>query len=149
MTSSSFLPVWESLHFIGMSLLIGIVGIVDLRLLGMAKRLPLAPLQKLMPWAVLGFLLSLISGSVFIAANAAQYLGPPISLSFLAKMFFVLLACLNAVLFYASGLKRVVDGVGAGEDAPVGAKASAVVSLVLWVGVMYWGRVLQFFGKPF
>ncbi len=150
MTSANWiLPVCESLHFIGMSLLVGIVGIFDLRLLGMAKRLPVAPLQRLMPWALLGFLLSLGTGIVFIAGNPRQYVGPPLSLSFVAKMFFILLACLNVVFFYATGLKRVVDGVGAGEDAPAGAKVSAVVSLLLWIGVIYWGRILQFFGKSF
>jgi len=146
---SWLLPVCESVHFIGMALLVGIVGVFDLRLLGMAKQLPVAPLQRLMPWALLGFVLSLASGVAFIAGNPGQYLGPPISLSFLAKMFFLLLAGVNVLLFYASGLKRIVDGVEAGGDAPFGAKASAVVSLALWVGVMYWGRVLQFFGKPF
>jgi hypothetical protein len=146
--SSWVLPVCESLHFIGMAMLVGIVGVFDLRLLGMAKRLPVAPLQRLMPWALLGFVLSLGSGLVFITANPRQYLAP-LSLSFVAKMFFILLACLNVLLFYATGLKRAVDGVDAGQDAPLGAKVSAGVSLFLWVGVMYWGRVLQFFGKSF
>jgi hypothetical protein len=148
MSSSWVLPVCESLHFIGMALLVGIVGVFDLRLLGMAKRLPVAPLQRLMPWALLGFVLSLGSGLVFITANPRQYLAP-LSLSFVAKMFFILLACLNVVFFYATGLKRAVDVVDAGQDAPFGAKISAGVSLFLWVGVMYWGRVLQFFGKSF
>ena len=146
--SSWVLPVCESLHFIGMAMLVGIVGVFDLRLLGMAKRLPVAPLQRLMPFALLGFVLSLGSGLVFITANPRQYLAP-LSLSFVAKMFFILLACLNVVFFYATGLKRAVDGVDAGQDAPLGAKVSAGVSLFLWVAVMYWGRVLQFFGKSF
>jgi hypothetical protein len=148
MSSSWILPVCESLHFIGMAMLVGIVGVFDLRLLGMAKRLPVAPLQRLMPWALLGFVLSLGSGLVFITANPRQYLAP-LSLSFVAKMFFILLACLNVLFFYATGLKRAVDGVDAGQDAPLGAKVSAGISLFLWVGVMYWGRVLQFFGKSF
>ena len=148
MSSSWVLPVCESLHFIGMAMLVGIVGVFDLRLLGMAKRLPVAPLQRLMPFALLGFVLSLGSGLVFITANPRQYLAP-LSLSFVAKMFFILLACLNVLFFYATGLKRAVDGVDAGQDAPLGAKVSAVVSLFLWAGVMYWGRVLQFFGKSF
>jgi hypothetical protein len=131
-----------------MAMLVGIVGVFDLRLLGMAKRLPVAPLQRLMPWALLGFVLSLGSGLVFITANPRQYLAP-LSLSFVAKMFFILLACLNVLFFYATGLKRAADGVDAGQDAPFGAKVSAGVSLLLWVGVMYWGRVLQFFGKSF
>ena len=146
--SSWVLPVCESLHFIGMAMLVGIVGVFDLRLLGMAKRLPVAPLQRLMPFALLGFVLSLGSGLVFITANPRQYLAP-LSLSFVAKMFFILLACLNVLFFYATGLKRAVDGVDAGQDAPLGAKVSAGVSLFLWVGVMFWGRVLQFFGKSF
>jgi hypothetical protein len=149
MSASWVLPVCESLHFIGMSMLVGIVGIFDLRLLGVAKRLPIAPLQRLMPWAFLGFLMSLGTGIVFIAGNPRQYVGPPLSLSFVAKMLFIVLACLNVIFFYVSGLKRVVDGVGPGGDAPVAARVSAVVSLLLWVGVMYWGRMLQFFGKSF
>ena len=83
---------------------------------------------------------------VFIAANPRQYVAP-LSLSFVAKMFFILLACLNVFLFYVTGMKHAVDGVEGGQDAPLAAKVSAGVSLFLWVGVMYWGRVLQFFGN--
>ena len=142
-------PLCESLHFIGMAMLVGVAGVIDLRLLGMAKGLPLAPLQRLMPWAALGFAINLITGFVFIAGNPRQYIGPPLSLSFAAKMLFILLAGLNVLLFYITGLKRLVDRVEAGHDAPLGAKVSAAVSLFLWVGVMYWGRMLQFFGKSF
>ena len=144
-----FLPLCEALHFIGMALLVGVVGVLDLRMLGMAKGLPLGPLQRLMPWAVLGFVINLVTGFVFIAGNPRQYIGPPLSLSFAAKMLFIVLGGLNVILFYVSGLKRVVDGVEAGHDAPLGAKVSAAVSLFLWVGVMYLGRMLQFFGKSF
>ena len=79
MTASWILPVCESLHFIGMAVLVGFAGILDLRLLGVAKRLPVAPVQRLMPWALLGFAMSLGSGMVFIAGNPRQYLGPPLS----------------------------------------------------------------------
>ena len=142
-------PLCESLHFIGMAMLVGVAGVIDLRLLGMAKGLPLGPLQRLMPWAALGFAINLITGFVFIAGNPRQYIGPPLSLSFAAKMLFIVLAGLNVLLFYTTGLKRLVDRVEAGHDAPLGAKVSAAVSLFLWVGVMYWGRMLQFFGKSF
>ena len=142
-------PLCESLHFIGMAMLVGVAGVIDLRLLGMAKGLPLGPLQRLMPWAALGFVISLITGFVFIAGSPRQYIGPPLSLSFAAKMLFIVLAGLNVLLFYTTGLKRLVDRVEAGHDAPLGAKVSAAVSLFLWLGVMYWGRMLQFFGKSF
>ena len=142
-------PLCEALHFVGMAMLVGVVGVLDLRMLGMAKGLPLEPLQRLMPWAALGFVINLVTGFVFILANPRQYIGPPLSLSFAAKMLFIVFAGLNVLFFYVTGLKRAVDGVGAGQNAPFVAKVSAVVSLVLWVGVMYWGRMLQFFGKPF
>ena len=142
-------PLCESLHFIGMAMLVGVAGVIDLRLLGMAKGLPLGPLQRLMPWAALGFVINLITGFVFIAGNPRQYVGPPLSLSFAAKMLFILLAGLNVLLFYITGLKRLVDRVEAGHDAPLGAKVSAAVSLFLWIGVMYWGRMLPFIGNAF
>src|SRR5260221_9642940 len=117
-----FLPLCESLHFIGMAMLIGVVGVIDLRMLGMAKRLPLAPLQRLVPWAVLGFAINLATGLVFIAANPRQYIGPPLSLSFAAKMLFIIFAGLNAILFYISRLKSMVDRGGGGHEAPIGAQ---------------------------
>jgi hypothetical protein len=143
------LPLCESLHFIGMAMLVGVAGVVDLRILGLAKGLPLGPLQRLLPWAVLGFAINLVTGFLFFAGNPRQYIGPPLSLSFVAKMLFIVLAGMNVVFFYATGLKRRADGVGAGHDAPFGAKVCAAVSLFLWIGVMYWGRMLQFFGKGF
>ena len=48
-------PLCETLHFMGLALLVGIVGVFDLRILGMAKGLPVGPIQRLMPWAILGF----------------------------------------------------------------------------------------------
>lgn len=59
-------PLSEILHFIGLTLLIGIVTVYDLRLLGVAKRMPLAPMRRLLPWAVLGFFLCVATGLVFV-----------------------------------------------------------------------------------
>src|ERR1700682_789919 len=120
-----------------MAMLVGVVGVLDLRMLGMAKGLPLGPLQRLMPWAALGFIINLVTGFLFFAENPRQYIGPPVSLSFVAKMLFIGLAGMNVLFFYVTGLKRQVDGVGAGHDAPFPAKVCAAVSLFLWVGVMY------------
>jgi len=44
---------------------------------------------------------------------------------------------------------RRVDPVAAGQDAPVAAKLVAAISLSLWIGVMYWGRMLPFIGNAF
>ena len=64
-------PLAETFHFIGLCLLVGIVGMFDLRILGIAKDLPLASLKRLLPWGVFGFVLCLVTG----AALRAWYWG--------------------------------------------------------------------------
>ena len=59
----------ETVHFMGICLLMGTIGAFDLRLLGMAKSLPVGPLQRLLPWGVLGFATCLATGLLFIFGN--------------------------------------------------------------------------------
>src|SRR5438270_12768434 len=116
------------------------------RSLGMAKGLPLGPLQRLMPWAILGFVINLTTGFMFFAGDPFQYIH---NVAFGMKLLFIGLAGVNVIVFYVSGLYRHVDNVGAGQDVPVAAKLIAAASLFLWVGVMYWGRMLPFIGNAF
>ncbi len=64
-------------------------------------------------------------------------------------MLCVVLAGLNALLFYTTGLYRRVNPIGAGQDVPMAAKLSAVASLFLWFGVIFWGRMLSFLSDTF
>ncbi len=139
-------PACKTLHFFGLVLLFGSVGVFDLRMLGMAKGLPAGPLRRLTPYAVLGFLINLATGIVFLAGNPAQYVD---NVSFWLKMLFIVLALINALLFYVGGVHRAIQRVGAGEAAPLSAKMVAATSLFLWLGVMYWGRMLAFIGNAF
>ena len=59
-------PLSESLHFVGLILLVGIVTIYDLRLLGVAKSMPVGPLSRLLPWSVLGFCICVVTGLLFV-----------------------------------------------------------------------------------
>jgi hypothetical protein len=68
-------PLCETLHFMGMALLVGIVGVLDLRLLGLARGLPVSPLSKLLPWGLAGFALNLVTGFLFYAGAPEQYMG--------------------------------------------------------------------------
>jgi hypothetical protein len=139
-------PLCETLHFMGLALLVGVVGVLDLRMLGMAKQLPLGPIQRLMPWAVLGFTINLVTGFLFFVGDPAQYLH---NVAFAWKLIFIGAAGVNVILFYVTGLYRRVDSVGAGHDVPLAAKLAAATSLFLWIGVMYWGRMLPFIGNAF
>ena len=65
-------PLAETFHFIGLCLLVGIVGMFDLRILGIAKGLPLASLKRLLPWGVFGFVLCLVTGALFVLGIGAN-----------------------------------------------------------------------------
>jgi hypothetical protein len=145
-----YLWVWgvcQSLHFVGMALLIGTVGIFDLRLLGLARQFPVAALKKLLPWGVFGFILCLATGLFFITGiyaniNIHPYVVLQSDVFLQLKLLFVLLAGVNLLLFYVSGMSHAVDRVAAGQDAPRLAKFFAGASLALWIAVMYFARLI-------
>ena len=66
-------PFCETLHFIGLALVIGFAGVFDLRLLGALKQIPIAALKRCLPWAMAGLTLNLLTGVVFFTANPYQY----------------------------------------------------------------------------
>jgi hypothetical protein len=137
-------PVAESLHFVGLSLLIGTVGLFDLRLLGLGRRIPIAALHRLIPWGLAGFGINAVSGIAFLLAEPDQYVYNP---SFHLKVLFIAAAGLNALTFYLTTYRKVAAN-GAPADAPPAAKAMAAASLSLWVGVIIAGRLLTFY-RPF
>jgi len=144
MKSWWLVPFCKTLHYFGITVLVGIVGLVDLRIFGVAKGLPVRPLQRLMPWAVVSFLVAAASGYALLRINPANSLGPPVNIAFAAKMALLVLIGLNDILYFATGLKRQVDGVGAGQSTSASAKIVATVSIILWIGVVYWSRMLTF-----
>jgi hypothetical protein len=140
-------PACQTLHFFGLAMLFGMVGLLDLRMLGVAKRLPIGPINRVAPpWGFAGFILNLITGFLLYAGDPVQYFH---NVAFRWKMLFVVLAGLNLCAFLITGMSRKVDTIGSGEDAPRLAKCIAAMSLVLWIGVMYWGRMLPFIGSAF
>jgi hypothetical protein len=143
-TQSWTWPICEMIHFFGMALLVGTVGLLDLRMLGVAKALPVAALERLIPWGIAGFALNLITGYVFIVGSPG---GPKDSLAntaFQLKMAFILLAGLNVAAFHFTGVSRRANAVGQGGDAPFAAKIVAASSLFLWLGVIYFGRMIMY-----
>jgi len=60
-------PAAESLHFIGLSLLIGTVGLFDLRLLGLGRSIALPSLHRLVPWGILGYCINVFYGNLFFS----------------------------------------------------------------------------------
>jgi hypothetical protein len=143
--SSWLWPVCEILHFFGLSLLIGIAGFFDLRLLGFMKRVPISAAWTLMPWAKAGFALALITGVTFFVGAPEQYINNP---AFYLKLFFLVVANLNAVYFEVL-YRRQLEAKQLDVDRPLNLKVIAVVSIVSWLFVIYWGRMLPFIGNAF
>ena len=138
-------PASETIHFIGLALVIGIVGFFDLRLVGFFKRVAVAAARDLMPFAVLGFVLNLITGLIFLIGQPQQYVH---NISWWFKFGCLIVAGLNALFFETLVGSRVM-GVGSGEDTPSAAKLVGLLSLVAWIGVLYFGRILPFIGDAF
>jgi len=126
-----------TLHTFGMGVLVGASALLDLRLLGIGRTMPLGPLQSLyrIMWA--GFWLNLATGSALFAADATsrgtQWL-------FFVKMLFVITGVVTMVL-----IRRQLYG-GPAEPTVVtsSARGLAMVSLVAWVGAITAGRLLAY-----
>jgi len=128
------------MHFVGLALLIGTVGILDLRMLGFAKQIPIDPLHRLVPWAMAGFGVNLVTGILAFTGMSNYY---TYDWAFWLKMLAIMLLGLNVAAFYLTGAFNSVEGLGPGEDAPPFAKFIAATSLVLWFAVITLGRYIQ------
>jgi hypothetical protein len=138
-------PLCEILHFFGLSLLIGVAGVFDLRLLGFMKSVPISAAWALMPWAKAGFGLAALTGVTFFVGAPDQYVSNP---AFYAKIFFLILANLNAAYFEVV-YRRQMESKAFDVRLPHAFKAIACVSIVSWLFVIYWGRMLPFIGNAF
>jgi len=140
-------PLCEIFHFVGLILLFGAVGTFDLRLLGLGKGIRPSILARLLPWGVFGFILCVITGFVFVTGIVANvgthpYVVLTTNLWLQLKLVCIGLAGLNLFAFQVSGMSRVVDRLGPSDPIPGMARLMGATSLALWVGVVYFGRLI-------
>ena len=136
-------PSCETLHFIGLSLLLGVVFLVDLRMMGFMKHISYRTLHRLLPWGILGFAVNVLTGIIFFVGNSGQYTG---SVPFQWKMALVLIAGANALYFT---MFDEVWTLAPEDDAPMTAKVAAGSAVFLWVAIMWCGNMLPFLGNSF
>jgi hypothetical protein len=134
-------PISESLHFCGLALMVGTVGTFDLRLLGLVKGLSPDALHRSIRLGLVGFAISVITGSLFIFGQPDQYFYND---AFKVKVVCLTLLGINVCAFYWLEARQVL-ALGPGDDAPLRAKAIAAISLTLLVAIMCAGRMLTFF----
>jgi hypothetical protein len=134
-------PIAESVHFLGLSLLIGSIALFDLRLLGMARRIPIGALHRLIPWGLTGYGINVVSGAAFLMTEPDQYIYNP---AFHFKLLFMGVAGFNALAFYLVAYGKSTAP-GAPAEAPRVAKVIAATSLCMWIAVIVCGRLLTFY----
>ena len=139
-------PLCETLHYLGLSLLLGTVGLFDLRLLGIAKGIAPRFIHRLIPWGVGGYVVNVLTGIVFFFGHPDQYFYNP---AFRFKLAFMTLAGLNILLFYGTRLFDYMKSLAPGARVPLILKLVGGASLSLWLAVLVCGRLLTFYRPPF
>ncbi len=130
-------PTVLTLHTLGLGVLVGANWALDLRLLGVGERIPLAPLRQLFPIMWFGFWINAITGVMLFAADATSKGATGL---FVFKLVLVALAVVAIQL-----TKSRVYGSGADAGAITGAtRGLAVASLVLWTAAIAAGRYMAY-----
>jgi hypothetical protein len=133
-------PAVETAHYIGLAFLVGAIMLIDLRLLGFAKSLPIGSMIGLLPWVWVGFIINVASGSVMFIYGATNF---GVNSAFWLKMFFMVLAGINALIFTLAASRSGAQWIESGT-VPTFVKAVATASLVLWVAVVTTGRWMAY-----
>jgi hypothetical protein len=133
-------PAILFLHTIGLAIVAGLNGAIDLRLLGVASRIPLTSLTRFFPLIWAAFVVTAVSGVTLLVADAETKLRSPV---FYIKLLFIIVALVNLQL-----LRKRVFGNPDADRQPVSAQAKmlALTSLLLWVGATTAGRLMAYIG---
>ena len=135
-------PILESVHIIGIALLVGPAAAFDVRLLGLGRqalRVTTAA-NYLLPLSHLGFMIAAVTGVVMFLPGASLIADRG---SAPWKLGLILLAGLNILIFHRRTYRGVAEW-DTGRSTPVAARVAAVVSLTSWSGVTVAGRLLAY-----
>ncbi|HEY7672551.1 MAG TPA: DUF6644 family protein [Gammaproteobacteria bacterium] len=133
-------PAVETAHYVGLTFLVGAILLIDLRLLGFARSLPVSSMIGLLPWVWVGFVINVISGSIMFVYGATNFGTNP---AFWVKMSFMVLAGANAFVFSRAAARSGSQWLDSG-NVPLFVRAVATASLVLWVCVVTTGRWMAY-----
>ncbi len=133
-------PALETLHFLGLCILFGSMLVVDLRMLGYMRGVAVAATFPFIHTAIFGFSINLITGIWFFCIDPFRYY---VNISFRIKMVLILLAGINALLFWLLEKKKL-EALPAGSSTDVMTKSIALASLIFWVLIIICGRMMPY-----
>lgn len=131
-------PMILALHTVGLGIVVGVSSLIDFRLLGVARSVPLADLKGAFRVIWLGFALNATTGVVLFIAAAAD--------KAYQKIFYVKLAFIVFALVTLNRIRRSVfeDPAALAGALPSNARALAIASLLLWIGAIVAGRLMAY-----
>jgi hypothetical protein len=139
-------PIVETVHVLTLTLFFGFSVLLDLRLLGviLRRRRVSEVLAQLNPWLFVGFAVMIVSGVLLFCGDPVAFYG---TIFFRVKMIMLVLAGINVMVFNRTVGRRVVDW-DQDLNTPTVAKVAAVLSLVLWIGMIAAGRAIAYVLPP-
>ena len=137
-----YFPLLESIHVLGLSLVVGTIVVIDLRLLGLAstQRSFQKMASDIMKWTWAAFALTVLAGSLMFITNAAVYFH---NSYFRLKIALLILAGLNVIVFQLTAWRSLPRWDRSPAAPPIG-RAVAVITLALWVAMIVAGRMIGF-----
>ncbi len=135
-------PLIESTHVLGLALVFGTIAVIDLRLLGIAstqrsfKRMA----SDILKWTWAAFALTAVTGALMFITNAPVYYH---NFYFRTKMVLLAITGVNMLLFELTA-GRTIHQWDRAPSAPAAGKAVATVSLIVWISIIFMGRLIGF-----
>jgi len=131
-------PTVLIIHAIGMGFLAGTNAVVDLRILGIARKVPLSLLERFFPVMWFGLIINAISGVLLFIAYPTKAATNP--------LFYVKLGCIAAGVLMTLRIRKAVLRTPSFDlgMSSTNAKLQAAISLVLWAGAITSGRLLAY-----
>jgi hypothetical protein len=135
-------PLIESTHVLGLALVLGTISVIDLRLLGLAstQRSFQRMASEILKWTWAAFALTALTGTLMFTTNARVYYH---NFFFRMKLLLLLLAGINILVFELTA-GRTIHRWDKAPSAPPAGKAVAALSLAIWIGVIFMGRLIGF-----
>jgi hypothetical protein len=132
-------PTLEALHFMGMAILFGVVLLVAIRVLGLVKNVPFTAMHRLLPLGVFGFMINVVTGMLFFVADYTRY--ATMTNSFFPKMALIFIG--GVAVLYFTMFEKPWE-LKPGDNAPLTAKVMAIATVLMWSGVIIYGRLLPY-----
>jgi hypothetical protein len=135
-------PMLECIHVVAISMVVGTIAIVDLRLLGYRshRRGVRQLIRDVLPYTWAAFAVAALAGSLLFISSAPRYAH---NAHFQLKLVLIVLAAINMAFFHLTIYRRVAEW----DDllpTPVQARVAGATSLCLWVTVIFLGRWVGF-----